>query len=58
MSGINKVARLDDQPGSGVGRSWRETRQMFGKEAIEDTEVTSVVPGVSYTVPAEPHCAG
>ncbi len=57
LSGVNSIERLDDGAGFGVGTRWRETRTMFGREATEDMEVTSFVPGRSYTVEAESHGA-
>ena len=56
ISGIESVERLAG-PEFGVGTRWRETRVMFGKEATEEMEVGSLVPGRSYTVDAASHGA-
>ncbi len=53
VSAIGEVERLDDNDGFQVGTRWRETRKMFGKEATEEMEVTTVEPGRSYTVAAD-----
>ena len=55
LSGVTKIERLDDGEGFGVGRRWRETRVLFGKEASEEMEVTAVDEGRSYTVEADNH---
>jgi carbon monoxide dehydrogenase subunit G len=52
VSGIERVERLDDGDGFGVGTRWRETRIMFRKEATEEMEVTAVDPGRSYVAEA------
>ena len=57
ISAIQKVERLDDSGGFGIGTSWRETRTMFGKTATEDMTVTAIDPGRSYTTAAESHGA-
>lgn len=53
ISAIAEVERLDDGDGFGVGTRWRETRDMFGRRATEELEVTVVEPGRSYTVEAD-----
>lgn len=53
ISGILSVERLDDGSEFGVGTKWKETRVMFGREASEVMEVTSVEPGSSYTVESD-----
>ncbi len=53
VSAIGEVERLDSGDGFGVGTRWRETRQMFGREATEEMEVTAVEPGRCYTVEAD-----
>jgi uncharacterized membrane protein len=53
ISAIGRVERLDGRDGFGVGTRWRETRQMFGKEATEAMEVTAIDPGRSYTVESD-----
>lgn len=57
ISAIEKVERLDDGAGFGVGTTWRETRTMFGKTATEDMTVTALDPGRSYTTEARSHGA-
>lgn len=53
ISGILAVERLDGGTDFGVGTKWKETRTMFGREASEVMEVTSVEPGRSYTVESD-----
>lgn len=53
LSAVTAVQRLDDIEGFGVGSRWRETREMFGREASEELEVTAVEEGRSYTVEAD-----
>ncbi len=55
ISGIDSVKILGGPEGFGVGTRWRETRTMFGKEATEEMEVSSVTEGTSYTVIAASH---
>ena len=43
ISGIQKVEILSDTT-EGEGHRWRETREMFGKEATEDMEITHYNP--------------
>ncbi len=50
MSSVKAIERLDTGTGFGVGTRWRETRKMFGREATEELEVTSIDEGRSYTV--------
>lgn len=52
LSGVQRIERLDDGSGFGVGTCWRETRTMFGREATERLQVTAIEPGSSYTVVA------
>ena len=52
VSGIERVERLDDGTGFGVGTKWRETRTLFGRTATEDMWVTKFEPGRSYVVEA------
>ena len=56
LSGVTGIERLDDGEGFGPGLRWRETRELFGREASEELEVTAVDPGRSYTV--EAHSGG
>ena len=53
VSAIGRIERLSGDEEFGVGTSWRETRQMFGREATEEMVVTAVEPGRSYTVEAD-----
>jgi carbon monoxide dehydrogenase subunit G len=53
LSGVDRVERLDDSDGFGVGTRWRETRTMFGKQATEEMAVTAIEPPRTYTVVAE-----
>lgn len=46
MPGFVSVERLNDK--SGVGAAWRETRRMFGKEAVEYFEVTAWEPPTGF----------
>ncbi len=57
ISAIEKVERLDDGDGFGVGTRWRETRTMFGRTATEEMEVSSVDSGRSYVTEADSHGA-
>jgi carbon monoxide dehydrogenase subunit G len=52
ITGIESVDRVSG-PAFDVGTRWRETRTVFGKEATEEMEVTSIEPGRSYTVEAD-----
>ncbi len=53
ISAIKRIERLDDRGEFGVGTKWRETREMFGREATEVLEVTAIENGHSYTVEAD-----
>jgi carbon monoxide dehydrogenase subunit G len=57
ISAIEKVERLDDGTGFGVGTRWRETRTMFGRTATEEMEVTSIDDNRSYVTEANSHGA-
>ena len=57
ISAVEKVERLDDGDGFGVGTRWRETRRMFGRTATEEMEVTSIDAGRSYVTEANSHGA-
>jgi carbon monoxide dehydrogenase subunit G len=50
LSSVERVERLDDGDGFGIGTRWRETRTMFGRQATEEMEVTEVQSGAGYTV--------
>ncbi|HIA48749.1 MAG TPA: hypothetical protein EYN96_12475 [Candidatus Hydrogenedentes bacterium] len=54
ISGIQKVEILSDTT-EGEGHRWRETREMFGKEATEDMEITHYNPPLGYHVEASSH---
>src|SRR5690554_3078723 len=49
IKGIKKVEMLTPGP-VGVGTRFRETREMFGKDATEEMEVTAFDPPRSYTL--------
>jgi len=51
IDAITAVAMLTDGP-VGVGTRFRETREMFGREATEEMEVTGFDPPRSYTLHA------
>jgi hypothetical protein len=53
-SGVERVELLTDGD-FGESTRWRETRQMFGREATEEMSVSAVDPGRCYTVEAENH---
>ncbi len=57
ISGVDRIERLDDGTGFGIGTRWRETRTMFGRQATETMKVTAVDPDRSYTVEADGHDA-
>lgn len=57
ISAVEKVERLDDGDGFGLGTRWRETRKMFGRTATEEMEVTSIDDGLSYVTEADSHGA-
>lgn len=52
LSGIKRVEILEG-PEFGVGTRWRETREMFGREATEEMTITEVDPGRSYRTHAD-----
>lgn len=57
---ISGIVSIDvvDRPESGViGLKWRETRVMFGKEAIETMWITAAEPNRWYETRAENHGA-
>lgn len=49
ISGIKKMEMLTQGP-AGVGTKFRETREMFGREATETMEIVDFQPGRSYTL--------
>ncbi len=51
IEGIQKIELLSERS-SGVGTRWRETRVMFGKEAVEEMGISGWDPKRSYTVTA------
>lgn len=57
ISGIKKIEVLE-QPATGiVGLKWRETREMFKKEATEVMWITEAVENESYATRAQSHGA-
>ena len=55
ISGIKKIEILEKPEKGLVGLKWRETREMFGKEATEVMWITSEEKGVQYKTRAESH---
>jgi hypothetical protein len=53
ISAIEKVEILSGY-GFAVGTTWRETRTMFGRRAIEEMTVTEITEGECYVVVARP----
>jgi carbon monoxide dehydrogenase subunit G len=53
LSAVERVERLDDGDGFGVGTRWRETRVVFGRASTEELEVTAVDAGHGYATTAE-----
>lgn len=49
IKGIKKIEILTDGP-IGVGTKFKETREMFKKEAVETMEVTAFEPNRLYTL--------
>ncbi|MCJ8324602.1 MAG: SRPBCC family protein [Rhizobiales bacterium] len=57
ISGIKSV-EIIDRPKTGlIGLKWRETRVMFGKEAVETMWITDCEENVYYQTRAENHGA-
>src|SRR5690606_5841260 len=56
LSGISRIEMLSEGP-IGKGTRWRETRTMFGKEAVEEMGITEFDPPRGYSVAAENHGA-
>ncbi len=54
ISGIEKMEMLTDGP-VGKGARFRETRVMFGREAIEEMEVVEFSPPDRYALGCENH---
>ena len=54
VNGITNVKMLTEDP-LRVGTRFEETRVMFGKEAVEQMEVTALEPPRLYTLGAESH---
>lgn len=52
MEAISRVERVHGD-GFDVGTRWRETRTMFGRDATEEMEVTSIDPPRGYVVEAD-----
>lgn len=55
ISGIQKVEVLDPGAEDLLGFRWRETRVMFGKEAVETMWITAAEPGRWYETTAHNH---
>lgn len=54
IDSITDVELLTPGP-TGVGTRFRETREMFGKKATEEMEVTDYEPDEQYVVEAQSH---
>lgn len=52
ITAIDSIVMLSEGP-IGEGSRWRETRKMFGKEAVEEMWITNWKPHTSYSVEAE-----
>ena len=52
IAGITNLEVLSEGP-VGKGTRWRETRVMFGKEAVEEMEISDFQPSTGYAVEAE-----
>lgn len=54
---IQAITRVEilSQVREGKGTRWRETRKIYGKEAIEEMEITDFQPNKRYTVEANSH---
>lgn len=52
IDGIKKVEILEGGP-TGEGTKWRETREMFGKDATEEMWISNLQENKSYEVLAE-----
>ena len=57
ISGIDAIEVLERNGDEFVGLKWRETRTMFGREAVEVMWITDAVENKSYEVRAENHGA-
>jgi len=57
MNGIIDLEILDEPEQGLVGFMWLETREFFGKTAVETMWITDYVDGESYTTRAENHGA-
>lgn len=55
ISGIVDVEILERPVSGNVGLRWRETRMLFGKEAIETMTISAEEPGQWYEVLADNH---
>lgn len=55
ISGIKKIEILKGSSTMEVGSRWKETRVMFGQEAVEEMEVIQLEKNASYIVEAESH---
>lgn len=53
IEGITKIEVIEGPAKMTVGTKWRETREIFGKEATEEMQVTSLLQNKSYFVTAD-----
>jgi large subunit ribosomal protein L30 len=51
--GLRRIGHTVEREGKGT--RWRETRNIYGKEAIEEMEITDFQPNKRYTVEANTH---
>jgi hypothetical protein len=54
ISAITRIEMLSEGP-IGKGTRWRETRIMFGREAVEEMWITEFEPPRGYSAAAESH---
>jgi len=57
ISGIKKISILNKPEKGLVGLKWEETREMFGKEAMETMWITESTKNEHYSTRAESHGA-
>lgn len=55
ISGIKKIEILERPESGNIGLKWRESREMFGKEATEDMWITEEQVNSYYQTRAESH---
>lgn len=55
ITSINKLEVIDEPEDTLIGFKWKETRMMFGKEAIETMWITDYAENEYYQTRAESH---